>query len=169
MTNRTKIKYTPNKSDGYLVPVMKVLSVCAFVMTGVFLKSNFLVSLIIFVTGIALLLLGNVLCDASQIELLFDDNGIEIKNSKHDKLDSFSWAHVQYAYYTKNYRGFECLILSNVALSKEKLKRTVYRNPFIPRIYHDGVAKIYIEECNVSEIKEVVARNVLNVNVFSEV
>ena len=99
---------------------------------------------------------------ASKVTIVFDIIGISIINDKKTKLIQIPWDELFCAFYTRNYKGHQFLVLSSSVLSREDARKLANKGANLSKTFlKRGTVVVYLDGVHdVPRIKQIVENNI---------
>lgn len=155
------VSYRPFRTYNCFVPFVSGTGVFFIICVGYCLFPPHWHMLMFLLISILCFWLSKVLYDSSNIIVLFEQEGLRIIGEKNNRHQYFSWTALEFAYYSRNYKGHLFLVLSPRELSQGEVKAYTNRGANSLRLCVDSVVVIYIDTIqNTKPIKDVVSKKV---------
>lgn len=158
--------YRPHKKVfAWTLPFVVVFGVLSFAAAGYFVSyweyDVLLLVVFLVVLGIFYIWFAKFSYDNFKLTLLFEPHGLRVISNGYEDYGYAPWEDLLYAYYARNSKGHEFVVLSPNALSRKEAKRLVCRGGNFYRVCIDGAFVIPLDSFqDVSKVTEIIESRV---------
>jgi len=167
---KDKFDYYPNRDCKHLVRLLTVIiliPLCVLAMMFLYFKemTGFKYMMILLIIS---LLMIEILVYLSKLKVFFSNTALYIQYGVKTRIAEYKYEKYLFAYYCKDYKGNEFLILSECELDKKRVKRIANIGGGIGVTLYDSCVVILIDESNkqIDDIKKHISEKIKNVYEF---